>query len=68
MVSNGIIMKFERMWVKDFVIPDLRYCPTVCVEDLMKIQGDTKEREILKCVVVAMYSWQHCGTGTLSYR
>jgi hypothetical protein len=22
----------------------------------------------LKCVVAAMYSWQHCGTGTLSYR
>jgi len=21
----------------------------------------------LKCVVAAMYSWQHCGTGTLSY-
>jgi hypothetical protein len=22
----------------------------------------------MKCVVAAMYSWQHCGTGTLSYR
>jgi hypothetical protein len=22
----------------------------------------------LKCVVAAMYSWQYCGTGTLSYR
>jgi hypothetical protein len=32
------------------------------------IQGDTKKRELLKCVVAAMYSWQHCGTGTLSYR
>jgi len=32
------------------------------------IQGDTKERELLKCVVAAMYSWQHCGTGTLSYK
>ena len=25
-------------------------------------------RELLKCIVAAMYSWQHCGTGTLSYR
>ena len=32
------------------------------------IQGDTKKWELLKCVVAAMYSWQHCGTGTLSYR
>jgi hypothetical protein len=32
------------------------------------IQGDTKKRELLKCVVAAMYSWQHCGTGTLSFR
>ena len=32
------------------------------------IQSDTKERELLKCVVAAMYSWQHWGTGTLSYR
>jgi len=32
------------------------------------IQGDTKKRELLKCVVAAMYSWQHCRTGTLSYR
>jgi len=31
------------------------------------IQGDTKKRELLKCVVAAMYIWQHCGTGTLSY-
>jgi hypothetical protein len=27
-----------------------------------------KKRELLNCVVAAMYSWQHCGTGTLSYR
>ena len=27
-----------------------------------------KKREILKCVVATMYSWQHCGTGTLNYR
>ena len=33
-----------------------------------QIQGDTKKRELLKCVVAAMYSWQHCGTGTLRYR
>ena len=33
-----------------------------------QIQSDTKKRELLKCVVAAMYSWQHCGTGTLSYR
>jgi hypothetical protein len=32
------------------------------------IQGETKKRELLKCVIAAMYSWQHCGTGTLSYR
>jgi hypothetical protein len=31
------------------------------------IQGD-KKQELLKCIVAAMYSWQHCGTGTLSYR
>jgi len=34
----------------------------------MYIQCDTKKRELLKCVLAAMYSWQHCGTGTLSYR
>jgi len=27
-----------------------------------------KKRELLKCVVAAMYIWQHCGAGTLSYR
>jgi hypothetical protein len=27
-----------------------------------------KKRELLKCIVATMYSWQHCGTGTLSYR
>jgi hypothetical protein len=32
------------------------------------IQGDTKKREFFKYVVAAMYSWQYCGTGTLSYR
>jgi hypothetical protein len=32
------------------------------------IQGDTKKRELFKCVVAAMYSWQQCGTETLSYR
>jgi hypothetical protein len=32
------------------------------------IQSDTKKRELLKCVVATMYRWQHCGTGTLSYR
>ena len=35
---------------------------------LTHIEGDTKKRELLKCVVAAMYRWQHCGTGTLSYR
>ena len=41
-----------------------------CLICPMQIQGDTKKkkRELLKCVVAAMYSWQHCGTGTLSYR
>jgi hypothetical protein len=35
----------------------------------IKTQGDTnKKRELLKCVVAAMYSWLHYGTGTLSYR
>ena len=33
----------------------------------LRIQGDTKERELLKCVVAAMCSWQRCATGTLSY-
>ena len=27
-----------------------------------------KKRELLKCILAAMYSWQHCGTGTMSYR
>ena len=35
---------------------------------LVNVQGDTKKWELLKCIVAAMYSWQHCGTGTLSYR
>jgi hypothetical protein len=34
-------------------------CPLYCV---------TQKRELLKCVVAAMYSWQHCGTGILYYR
>jgi len=42
----------------------LRYSQIIC-RLLKKIQGDTKKRELLKCVVAAMYSWQHCGTGTL---
>jgi len=29
--------------------------------------GWHKKRELLKCVVAAMYSWQHCRTGTLNY-
>jgi len=37
------------------------------VQYMQVLQGDTKERELLKCVVAAVYSWQHCGTGTLSY-
>jgi hypothetical protein len=32
------------------------------------IQGVTQKRELMKCVVAAMYSWQYCGTGTLCYR
>ena len=36
---------------------------------IILIQGEPKKkRELLKCVVAAMYSWQHCGAGTLSYR
>ena len=38
------------------------------IQPFEQVQGDTKKRELLKCVVAAMYSWQHCGTGTLSYR
>jgi hypothetical protein len=30
--------------------------------------GWPKKWELLKCVVAAIYSWQHCWTGTLSYR
>jgi hypothetical protein len=33
----------------------------------IEIQSDTKKWELLKCIVAAMYSWQHCGTGTFSY-
>jgi hypothetical protein len=32
------------------------------------IYKGTQKRELLKCVVAAMYSWQHCGIGTFSYR
>jgi hypothetical protein len=35
---------------------------------LMIHTGWPKKGELLKCVVAAMYSWQHCRTGTLSYR
>ena len=45
----------------------LRAFMTLLIE-FQLIQNDTKERELLKCVVAAMYSWQHCATGTLSYR
>jgi len=44
----------------------LRYVQKEGKSDI--VQGDTKKREVLKCVVAAMYSWQHCGTGTSSYR
>jgi len=33
-----------------------------------KCTGWHKKQALLKCVVAAMCSWQHCGTGTLSYR
>ena len=33
-----------------------------------KNTGWHKKWELLKCVVAAMYSWLHCGRGTLSYR
>jgi hypothetical protein len=42
--------------------------PIVIADPGRFIQGDTKKRELLKFVAAAMYSWQHCGTGTLSYR
>jgi len=44
-------------------IADLRFYKTYVFNT-----GDTKKRELLKCVVAAMHSWQHCRTGTLSYR
>ena len=58
----------------------LSYCYTVLV--LLCVRWSTvnmacflfvytvtqKKWELLKCVVASMYSWQHCGTGTLSYR
>jgi hypothetical protein len=34
----------------------------------MIVQGDTKKWELFKCLVAAMYSCQHYGTGVLSYR
>jgi hypothetical protein len=37
------------------------------IQTRSEIQGD-KKKGTLKCVVAAMYSWQHCETGTLSYR
>jgi hypothetical protein len=43
------------------------YAPVRKLYDIL-VQSDTKKRELLKCVVAVMYSWQHCGTGTLSYR
>jgi hypothetical protein len=46
-------------------------CFDTCVGVLVicvLVQGDPKKRELFKCVVAAMYSWQHCGIGTLSYR
>ena len=30
--------------------------------------GWQKKRKLLKSIVAAMYSWQHCRTGNLSYR
>jgi hypothetical protein len=36
--------------------------------DNAALYKETQKRELLKCIVAAMYSWQHCGTGSLSYR
>jgi hypothetical protein len=47
------------------MIPLLQLKPT---KYIVFLQGETKKRELLKCAVAAMYIWQHCGTGTLSYR
>ena len=46
--------------------PIFQRCP--CYKWRSSDTGDTKKRELLKCIVAAMYSWQHCGTGTSSYR
>jgi len=51
----------------------IRFCNCVVLESqstkkIVLLQGDTKEQELLKCIVAAMYSWQHCRTGPLSYR
>jgi hypothetical protein len=48
----------------------LCYSPTLMTmntsEHTVLLQGDTKKGNFFKCVVAAMYSWQHCVTGTLS--
>jgi len=62
----------------NLICDDVRFLLDVCgrarhkpkhgVQKATEIQGDTKKQELLKYVVAATYSWQHCGTGTLSYR
>jgi hypothetical protein len=58
-VAKGLSIVVEVFPLPFFLILFLQGC---------LLQGDTKKRELLKCLVAAMYSWQHCGTGTLSYR
>jgi hypothetical protein len=53
MVKNGTVVQYETR---------------ISCEGMSVVQGDTKKWKFLKCVMAAMYSWQHCGTGTLSYR
>jgi hypothetical protein len=43
-------------------------CVHKCAQIHMIYKVTQKKRELLKCVVATMYSWQNCGTGTLSYR
>jgi hypothetical protein len=66
----SFLFRFSYSWMEPLLALIVFKCaiPVVLDAIMMVIQGDTKKRELLKCLVTAMYSWQHCGTGTLSYR
>ena len=53
--------------VKRHLLPLNHFLPK-CQTLSWKYRITQIEWELLKCVVADMYSWQHCGTGTLSYR